>query len=204
MEKRTTSSAETPIISLMRSNRALSGNHGSTRTSEIRIVTRLFLLFLSALLIVAPSCRALRREVFRKPEVRIDSVKLSANPFLTKEPFDVVLNLAITNPNSYDLNISRSAFSISIGKQELASGEKNEQITLAASQETIVILPITLNPDFFLSALQQFIETRVVSYEITGSIEVRAPLVGVIRTPFSKTGAFDPLEFFRRRNFLGQ
>ena len=152
-----------------------------------------------ALLVTANSCRALRREAFRKPEVRITSVRLSANPFVTKEPFDVVLNLSITNTNSYDLNITRSAFLLSIGKKELASGEKNEQIILGASRETMVVLPITLNPDIFMAAIQELIETRVVNYEITGSIEVRAPLIGAIRTPFSVTGTFDPLDFFRRR-----
>jgi hypothetical protein len=52
----------------MRSNKALSGKTGATRTSEIRIVKRLFpLLLLPALLLCARSCERRLRGVFGSP-----------------------------------------------------------------------------------------------------------------------------------------
>ena len=139
------------------------------------------------------------RETFKSPKVRFVSARLSANPFLTKDPLEVVLHLEVTNPNSYALNISRAVYSVTIGNQELASGEKNEQFRLEPSRETIVTVPVTLNPGAFMSAMHEVIEARAVPYGFNGSLEVEAPLAGIVRVPFSKTGAFDLLDFIRKK-----
>ena len=141
----------------------------------------------------------LMREAFKSPKVRVISVKLSANPFLTKDPLDIVLHLEVLNQNSYALNVSRATYSVTIGKQELASGEKNEQFRLEPSRETAVTVPVTLNPGVFTAAMHEIIEFRAVPYEFNGSLEVEAPLVGIVRVPFSKTGTFDPIDFIRRK-----
>ena len=184
----------------MRSNRALSGSAGSNRTSEIRIVKRLVpLLLLSALLVLSSSCRPLLREVFQNPKVRVVSVGLSGNPFLSKDPLEAVLHLAVTNPNSYALNVSRAVYSVTVGKQLLASGEKPEQIHLEPSTETAVSVPVTLDPRNFQAALRDVMEARAVPYEFNGSLAVDAPVVGTVNVPFSKTGTFDPLDLLRRK-----
>ncbi|MCL1925757.1 MAG: LEA type 2 family protein [Syntrophorhabdaceae bacterium] len=131
--------------------------------------------------------------------MRVVSVKLSANPFLTKDPTEVVLHIEVINQNSYALNVSRAAYSVTIGNRELASVEQNEQLRLEPSRETIVIVPVTLNPGALTSALHEVIEARAVPYGFNGSIEVEAPLIGIVRIPFSKTGTFDPLDFIRRK-----
>ncbi|MCL2102954.1 MAG: LEA type 2 family protein [Syntrophorhabdaceae bacterium] len=170
-----------------------------SRASEILIAKRFVLIFLSALLLFLPSCRALVREVFKTPKVRVVSVKLSDNPFLTKDALDLVIHLEVLNPNSYALSVSQAVYSVTIGKRELISGEKNEQVRLEPSQETTVMVPITLNPGSFRAALNEIIEARAVPYEFNGSLEVDAPLVGIVRAPFSKTGVFDPLDLIRKK-----
>lgn len=126
-------------------------------------------------------------------------MKLSSNPFLAKDPLEVVLQLEVFNPNSYALNVSRAAYSVTVGKKELASGEQNEQFRLEPSQETTVTVPVTLNPEVLTAALRELIGARAVSYELNGSLEIEAPLVGIVRAPFSKTGVFDPLDFILRK-----
>ena len=126
-------------------------------------------------------------------------MKLSSNPFLAKDPLEVVLQLEVFNPNSYALNVSRAAYSVTVGKKELASGEQNEQFRLEPSQETTVTVPVTLNPEVLMAALRELIGARAVSYELNGSLEIEAPLVGIVRAPFSKTGVFDPLDFILRK-----
>jgi len=184
----------------MRSNKALSGNPGSTRTSETRIVKRFIpLILLSVFLLTAISCRPLLREVFKTPKARVTSVRLSSNPFLTKEPLDIILQLEVINPNSYALSVSRAAYSLTVGKQQLVSGEKNEQIRLEPSQETTVTVPITMNPELFTAALREVIENRAVPYEFNGSLDIDAPLVGAVKAPFSKTGVLDPIDLLLKK-----
>jgi LEA14-like dessication related protein len=187
----------------MRSNRALSGIAGSTRTSEIRIVKRLLpLLFLSALLVLASSCRPLVRQVFKNPKVRVVSVGLGGNPFQpSKEPLEAVLNLMVTNPNSYALTVSRAVYNVTVGKQRLAGGEKPEEVRIEPSGETLVKVPVSLDTNAFNAALREMIETRAIPYEFSGSLAVDAPLVGVVPLPFSKSGPLAPVEILRNKGF---
>jgi LEA14-like dessication related protein len=184
----------------MRSNRALSGNAGSTRTSEIRIVKRLvLLLLLPALLLSAPSCKSLIREVFKNPKVRVVSVGLSGNPLQSREPVEAILHLSVANPNTYALTVSGVSYTATVGKQRLASGEWNEEIRIEPAGETIVRVPVTLAADAFAAALREMLEARAVPYEFNGSVGVVAPLVGVVRVPFSKSGTIDPMDLLRKK-----
>jgi LEA14-like dessication related protein len=184
----------------MRSNKALSGKTGATRTSEIRIVKRLFpLLLLPALLLCATSCKPLLREVFENPKVRLASVGFSGNPFQARGPMEAILYFSVTNPNSYALNVTQVAYTVTIGKQRLASGERNEEIRIEPSGDTIVKIPVLLDTDTFSAAVREVLEARTVPYEFNGSLGVSAPLVGVVRVPFSRNGTIDPMDLLRKK-----
>lgn len=185
----------------MRSNRALSGNAGSTLTSEIRIVKRLVpLLFLLALLLPATSCKSLVRQVFKNPMVRVVSIGIAGNPFHpSKEPLEAILNLMVTNPNSYALTVSQAVYTVTVGKQRLASGEKPEEIRIEPSGETLVKIPVSLDTNAFSAALREVLEARTIPYEFNGSLAVDAPLVGIVHVPFSKSGTIDPMDMLRKK-----
>ncbi len=185
----------------MRSNRALSGNAGSTLTSEIRIVKRLVpLLVLSALLLTATSCKSLVRQVFKNPKVQVVSIGLAGNPFHpSKEPLEAILNLSVQNPNSYAVTVSQAVYTVTVGKQLLASGERPEEIRIEPSGETLVRIPVSLDTNAFSAALRDLIEARAVPYEFNGSLAVDAPLVGIVHVPFSKKGAIDPMDILRKK-----
>ena len=155
------------------------------------------LLLLAVLCLSASSCRSLVREVFQNPKVRLVDVGISGNPFLA--PREAVLHLCVTNPNTYALNISRVAYSATIGTRRVASGERDETIRIEPSGDTFVKIPVQLVPEAFAAALREVIEARVVSYEFNGSVGVVAPVVGVVRVPFSRNGTIDPMEFLRRK-----
>jgi LEA14-like dessication related protein len=186
----------------MRSNRALSGKAGATRTSEIRIVKRLIpLLLLPALLLCAPSCKPLLREVFESPKVRLASVGFSGNPLQARGPMEAILYFSVLNPNSYALTVTQVAYTATVGKKRLTSGERNEEIRIEPSGETIVKIPVLLDTDAFSAALREVLEARAVPYEFNGSLGVAAPLVGVVRVPFSRNGTIDPVDLLRKKGF---
>jgi LEA14-like dessication related protein len=148
----------------------------------------------------ASSCRSLVREVFQNPKIRLVDVGISGNPFLApRAPVEAILHLCITNPNSYALTVSHVAYSATIGTRRVASGEQDEKIRLEPSSDTIVKIPVQLVPDAFAAAMREVIGARVLSYEFNGSVGVVAPVVGVVRVPFSRKGTIDPMEFLRRK-----
>ncbi|HEX8042334.1 LEA type 2 family protein [Candidatus Deferrimicrobium sp.] len=166
----------------------------------MRIVKRWILLLLfGALCLPASSCRPLLKEVFRAPKVRLVDIGIAGNPFVSRGPIDVVLHLAVNNPNSYALTVASVAYSATVGTRTVADGERTEEIRIEPSGETVVRVPVRLQTDVFADALRNVLEARVVSYEFNGSVSVVAPIVGVVRVPFSRTGTIDPMDILRRR-----
>ena len=166
----------------------------------MRIVKRWILLLLfGALCLPASSCRPLLKEVFKAPKVRVVDIGIAGNPFQSRGPVEVVLHLAVSNPNSYALTVAGVAYSATVGTRKVADGERVEDMTIEPSGETVVKVPVRLQTDVFADALREALETRALAYGFNGSVRVVAPVVGVVRVPFSRTGTIDPMDILRRK-----
>ena len=166
----------------------------------MRIVKRwVLLLLLGALCLPASSCRPLLKEVFKAPKVRVVDIGIAGNPFQSRGPVEVVLHLAVTNPNAYALTVASVAYSATLGTRLVADGERTEEMRIEPSEETVVTVPVRLQTDVFADALREVLEARAVSYEFNGSVGVVAPVVGVVHVPFSRTGTIDPMDILRRK-----
>ena len=166
----------------------------------MRIVKRwvLLLLFGAACLPVS-SCRPLREQVFQNPKVRLVTIGMAGNPFVSRGPVEAILHLAVNNPNSYALTVTGVAYSATVGNRKVADGERNEEMRIEPSGETVVKVPVRLQTDVFADALREALETRALAYGFNGSVRVVAPVVGVVRVPFSRTGTIDPMDILRRK-----
>ena len=166
----------------------------------MRIVKRwVLLLLVGALVLPVSSCRPLLREVFKAPKVRVVDIGIGGNPFQSRGPIEVVLHLAVNNPNSYALTVASVAYSATVGTRRLADGERTEEIRIEPSGETVVKVPVRVQTDVFADALREVLDARAVTYEFNGSVGVVAPVVGVVRVPFSRKGTIDPLDILRRK-----
>lgn len=166
----------------------------------MRIVKRwVLLLLVGAFCLPVSSCRPLLKEVFKAPKVRVVDIGIAGNPFQSRGPIEVVLHLAVNNPNSYALTVASVAYSATVGTRRLADGERTEEIRIEPSGETVVKVPVRLQTDVFVDALREVLDARAISYEFNGSVGVVAPVVGVVRIPFSRTGTIDPMDILRRK-----
>lgn len=166
----------------------------------MRIVKRWGLLLLfGALCLSVSSCRPLREQVFQNPKVRLVTIGMAGNPFVSRGPVEAVLHLAVSNPNSYALTVASVAYSATVGSRKVADGERTEEMRIEPSGETVVTVPVRLQTDVFADALREVLEARALSYEFSGSVGVVAPVAGVVRVPFSKTGTIDPMDILRRK-----
>jgi LEA14-like dessication related protein len=166
----------------------------------MRIVKRWALLLLSgALCLPFPSCRPLVREVFETPKVRLVDIGVAGNPFVSRGPVEAVLYLTVNNPNSYALKVASVTYSATVGTRRVADGERTEEMRIEPSGETVVKVPVRLQTDVFAAALREVLDAKALSYEFNGSVGVVAPVVGVVRVPFSRTGTIDPMDILRRK-----
>ena len=139
------------------------------------------------------------REVFKTPKVRLVDIGIAGNPFVSRGPVEAILHLAVNNPNSYALTVASVAYSATVGARQVADGERTEEIRIEPSGETVVKVPVRLQTDVFADALREVLDARAVSYEFNGSVTVVAPVVGMVRIPFSRTGTIDPMDILRRK-----
>jgi Late embryogenesis abundant protein len=167
----------------------------------MRIANRsTFLLLLSALFLAAASCRPLLKEAFRSPKVRVADVLLLSDPIHNpKEPLDIVLTLDVDNPNGYSLNISHIAYAAVLGRVTIADGDHRSDIRIEASRVTTVQVPLTVSPEAIREAMRQVLLARHADYEFNGSVALVAPVVGIVRIPFSKSGTVDPLDLLMKK-----
>lgn len=163
------------------------------------------LLFLPVVAFLQPSCRTLIRESFRSPKVRVIDVVLASDPAVDpRAPWDFTVTLEVTNPNDYPLRVSYVGYSAILGRENVVDGEIREDIRVGASGLTVVKFPLSIRPESIAAALRQVLAGRSVGYEINGSVGLHAPVIGVVRVPFSKTGGFDPMEILRKKGLGGR
>lgn len=188
-------------MEVTRERRSSSGKPIGARISDMRIATRALSWFLLPLAAVSLlSCRALVKDAFKAPKVRVIDVDFAgAPPDLEKDRWDFTLRLAIDNRNPYPLQVVSVGYCASVGNAILADGERTDEVRIGASGETVVPVPLTLRPEAFKEAARSVIEARALSYEFNGSVGIRAPVVGVLRIPFSRTGKIEPMDILKRK-----
>lgn len=167
----------------------------------MRIANRFLpLVALLAVSLAATSCRPLLKEVFKSPKVRVKDISLVSNPLIDpKGPWAFTLILEVDNPNSYPLDVAQIAYSAVIGQETIAEGDHREEMRIEASRATTVKVPLTLRPDAFRNAVRKVLQARQLDYEFNGSVGLQAPVVGVVRIPFSKAGNVDPIDLLKKR-----
>lgn len=131
--------------------------------------------------------------------MRLVDIGLAGNPFLSRGPVEAVLHLSVNNTNPYALTVANVTYSATVGSRRVAEGERNEPVRIEPSAETVVKVPVRLQTDAFAAALREVIEARSLSYEFNGSVGLVAPVVGVVRIPFSRYGTIDPMDILRKK-----
>lgn len=168
----------------------------------MRKAKRIYLLLLLPLAAFPLSCRGLVKESFKTPKIRVIDAALRSNPLEDpRKPWDFTLSLEVDNRNDYPLDVAYVAYSAIIGRETVAQGEHREEIRLGASGLTVVKVPFSILPESFVEACRDALLGRKVTYEFNGSVGMRAPLLGVVRIPFSRTGGFDPVALLKQKGF---
>jgi LEA14-like dessication related protein len=107
----------------------------------------------------------------------------------------------VDNPNTYPLNVTYIAYTAILGREAVAEGEQRSDLRIEASGVTEVTVPLTIRPEAFSKVGRRMLQARRLDYEFNGSVGLDAPVVGVIRIPFSKTGAIDPVDLLIKKGF---
>jgi LEA14-like dessication related protein len=126
--------------------------------------------------------------VLRAPSLEIEAVGVSRLDFTEA---DLILSFAVHNPNRTALVLDRFDFRLEVGGQSWADGGTRGKTGVGAGGVTIVKVPLRVST-FFIgqSGYRQLLETRPLSYRVTGKAVFSAPSTppGGIEMPFDASG----------------
>jgi LEA14-like dessication related protein len=129
--------------------------------------------------------------VLKKPSIKLASAGVSRLDFTEA---DLVLSFAVRNPNQISFTLDRFDFRLEVGGQSWAAGVMEKKAGIGASADTLVKVPVRVST-FFIgqSGYRQLLETRPLSYRISGTAAFSAPFTppGGIDFPFDASGIAD-------------
>lgn len=97
------------------------------------------------------------------------------------------INLRVTNPNVFDVNVQTLETAISIARRQVAETELPAGVSLAPGDAATLTLPISFSPINFGSALLGMLTGDAASYDIIGNVDIATPY-GDLTMPFEQGG----------------
>jgi LEA14-like dessication related protein len=138
---------------------------------------------LFAVVLVIASCATLEK-IVQAPDVKVDSVQISDISFS-----DVTLdfNLLIQNPNGFGVSLGGFDYSFSLQDKEVLKGDEDKEISLAASANSALQIPLTLNFQDVYALAKETKDLDSLSYHLAGHFKPSG-ILSEFKIPFSKTG----------------
>ena len=135
------------------------------------------------------ACATLGRAVFEEPEVDFRSLRVNGLG-LTGGTLD--LQLAVFNPNGYDLEATRFSYNLLMDSTRVAEGLIDTRQTFESGDTTVVTVPINFSYAGLGAAGRELLQRGTVNYRVAGDVTVDTPL-GSFTRPYTSTGTYTPL-----------
>ena len=135
------------------------------------------------------ACASIGQAVFQEPVVNFRALRVNGLG-LTGGALDV--ELAVFNPNSFDLRSTRFRYNLLMDTVRLADGTIETEQTFRSGDSTVVTIPVNFTYAGLGRAGQELIRSGTVNYRVLGDVTVSTP-VGNFTLPYDQTRRFSPL-----------
>ncbi len=142
-----------------------------------------------ALVVAASGCATLGRAMFQEPTVNFRSLRVNGLG-LTGGALDV--ELAVYNPNNYNLESTRFTYNLLMDTVRVADGAIETRQTFRSGDSTVVTIPVNFTYAGLGRAGAELIRSGSVNYRVLGDVTVSTPL-GNFTLPYDQTRRFTPL-----------
>jgi len=128
------------------------------------------------------------------PQVKLNALKLDNLGFTGAK---MVLELAVSNPNSWSLDLNKLSYALKISGNEWLSGITPKSAKIRKNQNNIIQIPFSLN---FLEVGRSVYNilngNQKLDYSLSGAADLESslPLVGKFNLPFQKDGKINILK----------
>jgi LEA14-like dessication related protein len=136
-----------------------------------------------ALVLLLTACSSLWTSDIEPPEVSLAGMGFG-EPGLFEQQLRV--DLRLSNPNNFDLEIDRVTFNLELNDKPFAHGRAKEGLDLPALGETVVPVTINVATNDLIDRVMELGTERRLDYRLTGEADLASLFFG--RVPFHKEG----------------
>lgn len=141
----------------------------------------------TVLVVILAGCATLQESMPVKPEASIQGVQVAG---LTTQSVDLLVNLAVNNPNAFSLNASGFDMDLKVEGNSLAKVSQLEQgISLPAKGVANTQVPLTLNFNDLYQAVSAVKGKDEFAYAVDAGISFNLPVIGNVRLPAAFEGS---------------
>lgn len=145
---------------------------------------RKYFVLVAALAMGIAGCSVLGSSVFKEPVVRVSNVQLRG---LGLSGGAVDVDLAVYNPNGFNLDATRLTYNLKFDSVTFATGALTDRMTAQANDTMHVRIPVNFTYSGVGAAGRQIINTGTLNYNVTGDLTVGTKL-GNFTVPYRSTG----------------
>jgi LEA14-like dessication related protein len=132
--------------------------------------------------------------LIKLPKILISGLKLN-NLSFTKA--DLVLNLKVDNPNTFDVISNALSYNFKINGKQWASGKSTSALTINEKSTNTVAIPISLNILEMGRTVYSILSgNQKLNYQFDGDFDFNTslPMLGQVNLPIQKTGQLNLLK----------
>lgn len=118
------------------------------------------------------------------PKVRLTNIDIGQLS-LTKAA--ATLDLEITNPNSFGIDLSELSFDLNLSNAPIIQSSVKERLRFEKGKKNDLQIPISFSPANLGLAVYNILRGQGASYEIQGDIDMDTPF-GALSLPYQQTG----------------
>lgn len=97
------------------------------------------------------------------------------------------LSLKVSNPNQFDIDLSKLGYLVKLGGREIASGAAKSGMGLSAGKNSTITIPFKLSAMQAGMAVLDMAKSATASYEVRGDLDVKTRF-GDLSMPYVRTG----------------
>ena len=162
------------------------------RITRWRVLEALCLILISMLLV---SCSVINEFAsganIQHPQVSFSGAKITGLSF---DAADLLFDIKIRNPNSVGLTMAGFSYDLLINEISFLKGNQDRGLSIEASGENTVQLPLTLNYMDLYQTFQGIRDQDLSTYQMNFGFAFDLPVLGHVNIPVSKSGDFPLLK----------
>lgn len=97
------------------------------------------------------------------------------------------LSHKVTNPNQFDIDLSRLGYLVKLGGREIASGTAKSGMGLPAGKDSTITIPFSLSAMQAGMAILDMAKSATASYEVRGDLDLKTRF-GDLSMPYARSG----------------